>query len=94
MEESLAKRVGSAACAGWWTLLILVVYMVVAWIIWLGILLIRPHWLLVLWGGGISWNTVQMITLWFFAVVKLILLVALMLLVWLTIWSYRLKRAE
>ncbi len=46
MNESLANRVRSAAVAGWWTILIIGIFMMVQWFFVLAILSIRPAWLL------------------------------------------------
>ena len=95
MEDDLARRARAAAAAGWWTVLILAAYVTVGWGLWLAILQGRPGWLLTLWGGGaLTWAEVQKIVLWFFAVIKLLLLAAIMLLIWLTLWVRRLQRAD
>ena len=94
MDENLARRVRAAAGAGWCTILILAAYMVVAWLIWLPLVRLRPGWLLTLWGGGTSWATVHSMYLWAFAVMKLLLLAAAMVALWLTLWARRLSAGE
>ena len=94
MNDSLAQRVRAAAVAGWWTILIAVIWLTAAWLAFLAILAARPDWLLVLWGGGkLTWPTVQNITLWFFGAFKLVIFAGVLLTIWLTLWSGRLKRA-
>ena len=95
MSASLAKRTRAAATAGWWTLLIAAIWLTLGWLTSLALLSARPKWLLTLWGGGeLTWTTVHTITLGAMAAFKMILLVALLLVIWLTLWSCRLKRAE
>jgi len=95
MDESLPKRVGAAAVAGWWTVLIAVAWLLVGWMVWMAILRARPDWLLILWGLEESgdWKLVRTLTLWFFGVFKVVVLVAVMIVVWLSIWAGKLKRA-
>jgi len=95
MDNSFTKRVCCAAAAGWWTVLVGAIWLTASWLIWLCILHIRPAWLLTLWGGGelgLGWEQVQSITLTFMAVAKLILMTVLLVTLWLTLWSRRLKR--
>ncbi len=94
MNETLAKRVRSAAVAGWWTILIVAVWMTVGWFALLVILHYQPGWMLKLWGGGdLDWPDVHMIVLYFFSIFKLMLFMVLMVVIWLTFWSRQLKRA-
>ncbi len=93
-SESLAEYVRAAAVAGWWTVLIAAVFMTVQWFMFLAIMRSRPAWLLKLWGGGeLDWPTVHKIVLQFFAVFKLMLFAAVVVVVWLTLWSSQLKGA-
>ena len=95
MDDSLAKRVGSAAAAGWWTILIAAIWLTASWLLWLWLLHAQPGWVLTLWGGGelgLGWQQVQGITLTFMAVAKLILMTVLLVTLWLTLWARRLKR--
>ena len=93
MNETLQKRVRSAAVAGWWTILIAAVWMTVGWVGFLVILNTEPGWLLKLWGGGdLDWAGVQRIVLLFFSIFKLMLFAFIIVVLWLTLWSRRLKR--
>lgn len=92
-SEVLARRVRSAAGAGWWTVLIVAIWMTIAWFVWLAILNAKPEWLLWLWGGGdLGWSAVRNIVLWFFVVFKLMLFTVVIVVIWLTLWASRLKR--
>lgn len=93
MNETLANRVRSAAIAGWWTILIVAVWMTVGWFAVLAMLHCQPAWLLVLWGGGLDWTDVREIMFGFFVVVKLMMFAVLTVVIWLTLWSRQLKRA-
>ena len=94
MNEILAKRVRSAAVAGWWTILIVAVLMTVQWFVVLAILHYQPRCLLALWGGGdLDWPDVHQILLQFFAYFKLMMLAVVVVVIWLSLWSRGLKRA-
>jgi hypothetical protein len=56
MSDELAKRVRAAAGAAWYTVLIGVLWLTVAYFLWLAILTRRPEWVRTLWGGGdLTW---------------------------------------
>ena len=54
---------------------------------------VRPGWILTCCGGNVTWDTLQTLYLWFFGAIKMLLFVCLILVVWLTLWSRRLRRA-
>ncbi len=92
-NRELADRVGAAARAAWMTALIGFIWMLVAYLLWLGLMHFQPAWLIVLWGGGdLTWGRVQEITLRFFGVFKLMLIGVLFGAVWLGLWGRRLRR--
>ncbi len=96
MNETLQKRVRSAAVAGWWTIFIAAVWMTVSWLALLAILNIEPGWMLRLWGyqdtDSLHWQQVRTIVLYFFSIFKLMLFAFVIVVIWLTLWSRRLKR--
>ncbi len=53
----------------------------------------RPEWPLCLW-PGVTWDTMQMVGLWMIAVFRLAIWIALLIVVWLTIWSAKLRRMQ
>ena len=94
MNGDLDKKVCAAATAGWWTVLIGVVWLTVGWLVLLAFLGAKPGWLLKLWGGGeLTWETVHTVMLYFMGAFKLILFVAVLCTIWLTILAKKLKAA-
>lgn len=92
-NSEMAKRVRAAAVAGWWTILIAVIYMTAAWLGFLTLLHCKPDWMLWMWGGGdLNWDQVHNIVIYFFSVFKLIMFTAVLVLLWLTLWARKLKR--
>ena len=95
MADELVKKVRAAAGAAWYTLLIGVLWLNVAYFLWLAILTCRPEWLRTLWGGGdLTWNDMQIITLWFFGAFKVILFAILLAAIWLSLWCRRLRKTD
>ena len=93
MDAIFHKKVRSAAVAGWWTLLVAWLLGVAAWGAYLAVWNCRPEWMTPLWGGS-SWEDMQTVTIWMFAAYKLVIWMIFLVVVWLSIWSCRLKRAE
>jgi len=92
--ELLSKRVGAAAKAGWWTMLLVLLYIALQWSSFLAAIYYKPAWLLSLLGGGeLNQPEVHKILLYFEAAFELIMLVALVVVVWMSIWARKLKRA-
>ncbi len=93
MGEALASRVRAAAAAGWAALLIFWALLVAGWLAVLAIVNAQPEWVRQLLGGpGVTWEQVQWMYLTGLLAMKLVFLVALILVVWLTFWARRLKR--
>lgn len=51
----------------------------------------RPAWVTRMW-GGLSWETIQMTGLWMIGVYRVFIWIMFLLVIWLTIWSAKLKR--
>ena len=95
MNDDFAKRVRTAAMAGWKTILIFAIGLLVSWGCVLVVLNVRPAIVMKMIGPGpVDWDELQRIYVWFMGVCKLIVLTALMLVVWLTFWARGLKRAR
>lgn len=94
MDDDFAKRVRSAAIAGWWTLLVAAIFLTVQWFAYLGIMAYKPAWAQSMWGGqGIEWTTIQNVWLWVTGIFKMCIWLAAMVVIWLTLWARRLRRA-
>ena len=87
MCPQVAKIIQAAAVAGWWTVLIGVIWMTVGWLIWRQILSSKPEWVRKFWGVDMDWSEIQSITIKFIAVWKLILFVCVLACIWLTLWA-------
>jgi hypothetical protein len=92
MNETFEDKVRAAAKAGWWTLLIGAAFLAVQWIAYLLMTAARPSWPLVIWGNGISWETVQTVWFWGAAAFKFCLWILALVVLWLTLWSRQLQK--
>ena len=92
MNEDFERRVRCAGVAGWWTLLVTAIVLLLQWILYLLITTSQPAWFLSLWGSGFSWQYIQ--NVWLLAIVffKALLLVIAMLSLWLTLWARQLRK--
>ena len=90
--NTFQNRLQALVKAGWWTLLIGAVFMAFQWIVYLAFMSSRPSWLPVLWGDGVTWDTIQNLWLWGTAVFKLFMLMLALIVMWLTLWSRLLKK--
>ena len=93
MNDAFTQRVRSAAVAGWWTVVIGAIWMTIAWLFFLVILSAEPGWMMTLWGDRMTWKEVHSLVITFMAAFKMILFVCLLVTIWLTVWSRRLKRS-
>ncbi|HYA13414.1 MAG TPA: hypothetical protein VEF33_03645 [Syntrophales bacterium] len=94
MDDLFTKRVREAAMAGWWTLLIVVCFLLVQWFLYLFIMSRQPCWILKFWGEGFSWQNYQTLWLWGILAFKIGVLLMAIVVVWLTIWGRRLLRLK
>ena len=92
MSDDLAGRVGSAAIAAWWTVLIGAIFLAVQWGGFLYMMHAKPAWVVSMWGEDIQWPTIQMIGIWMSAIFKLFLWFAATTALWLSLWARRLRR--
>ena len=93
MEDLMYKKVRAAAVAGWWTLLIGVVFATTAWGVFLMLLNYQPACGPTMWGGA-SWDTIRTMALWMITVFRLLLWTTFLLVVWLSIWARKLKQIK
>jgi len=94
MNDVFEKRVRTAAVAGWWTLLIAVLFLVVQWIAYLAIMNARPAWLPAMWGPGIEWSFIQTLWFWVVGVFKMCVWLMTLVVIWLTLWARQLRKAN
>ena len=91
MNDTYTKRVSAAAAAGWWTVLVGVLWLTFGWLAWMAILHFKPDWLLTLW-VGMSWDDAREFMILFLGTAKMILLVCFLATLWLTFWARGMKR--
>ena len=94
MNDAFEKRVRAAAVAGWWTLLVAVVFLTLQWFAYLAIMSAKPAWLLTLWGPDVSWSFVQNVWFWGTAIFKLFLWLLALVVLWLTLWARQLRKTS
>jgi hypothetical protein len=82
MNDLFTQRVRAAAIAGWWTVLIVMGLLMFSWWSYVSIIARRPAWMVGLWGGGITWEEMRTISLWFFSAFKLVVWLIVMIVVW------------
>jgi hypothetical protein len=92
MNDAFEKRVGAAAAAGWWVVLIALGFLTLHWLIYLVVMSNRPGWLMSLWGPGIEWPFVQNVWFWFLASFKFCFWLMVFAVLWLTLWARQLRR--
>ena len=95
MNDTFELRLRAAVRAGWWTVLIWVVFLTVLWGISLAMMRCHPPWALDMMGSGeIAWPQVHTLLLWIISVAKVVVWIWTMVVVFLTIWLRQLRRAE
>jgi hypothetical protein len=91
MNDVFASRVRAAAVAGWWTLLVAVVFLSLQWGVYLYAMSAHPAWLASVWGPDLGWAFIQRVWLWAFVALKMAMFVAAAVVVWLTLWARQLQ---
>jgi hypothetical protein len=94
MKDNFQRRVHAAAVAGWWTLLIAVLFLAAVWFVFLRLMSARPVWFQSLWSPAMTWETVQSFTLWMVSVLKLCIWLAFLIVVWLSLWARKLGKQQ
>jgi hypothetical protein len=92
MNDAFQRRVKAAAVAGWWMLLIAVVFLFVLWIAYLIVMAAQPAWLLTLWGPDMSWPFVQNVWFWAMGAIKFCLWLMALVVTWLSLWACQLRK--
>lgn len=94
MDETFARKVRSAAVAGWWTLLIAYCILLIQWLAYVLIMSRQPAGMLCIWGPGATWPEIRTIWLWGMVAYKLGVGMMLFVVIWLTLWARRLAKKE
>jgi hypothetical protein len=94
MNDAFERRVHAAAVAGWWTLLIAVLVVTVQWIAYLICSRVQPVELIAMWGPHLAWSEIQRMWIWAILIIKLGIFIAALVVVWLTLWSRQLRKAN
>jgi hypothetical protein len=92
MNDAFQQRVRAAAVAGWWTVLIAIVFLTLVWMVFLFLLSARPPWFQSLLGPGASWEYVQNVGFWIVSIFKMCIWLMALAVVWLTLWSRQLRK--
>ena len=94
MNDSFEKKVGAAAVAGWWVVLIAAGFVTLLWLGYLAVTSTHPGWLLALWGQDVTWDFVR--NVWFWAIVAFKFGIWLMVfaVLWLTLWARQLRKTD
>jgi len=92
MDEAFIKKIRAAAVAGWWTLLIAYILLLIQWFAYLLIMSKQLQGMLCLWGGEITWPEIRSIWLWGMAAYKLIVGAMLFVVIWLTLWARQMAK--
>lgn len=93
MNDSFDIKVRSAAIAGWWTLLIAIIFFLIQWIAYLVVVRAEPALVLTLWGPGATWLEVRNLWFTFLTGFKISIFLVAFILVWLTLWARQLRKS-
>jgi len=92
MELDLAAKVRAAARAGWWTVILISLFMTGGWFLAIALLRAQPEWASTFWPGKVDWDEIRTIYIWAFGMMKMMVWLMVGLTIWLTFWGGRLKR--
>ena len=94
MNDPFEKKVRAAAVAGWWVILIGYALLTLTWVVYVVLVSAPPAWMLATWGQDVSWDFMQVVSLWFLGVFKLFLWFLLLVVLWLTLWARQLRKLD
>ena len=94
MNDPFEKKVRAAAVAGWWVILIGYALLTFTWGVYLALVSARPAWMSALWGQEVSWDFMQVVSLWFMGVLKLFIWILVLMALWLTLWARQLRKLD
>jgi hypothetical protein len=94
VNDLFEKKVRAAAVAGWWAILIGYALLTLIWGVYLVLVSAQPAWMRALWGPEVTWEFMQVVSLWFLGVFKLFLWFLILVVLWLTLWARHLRRLD
>ncbi len=94
MNDPFEKKVRATAVAGWWVILIDYALLTLTWGVYIGLVSARPAWVLAMWGRDVSWDFMQIVSLWVLGVFKLFLWFLVLIVLWLTLWARQLRKMD
>jgi hypothetical protein len=94
MNDPFEKKVRAAAVAGWWVVLVGYLLLTLTWAVYLALMSARPAWMRAMWGQDISWDFMQVVSLWFLGAFKLFLWLLFLIVLWLTLWARQLRKVD
>lgn len=92
VNSAFERRVHTAAVAGWWTLLIVVIVLWIQWGFYLWVMNARPDWVLAMVGKGVGWPFLQKLMVLAITAFKMCVWVMAVIVIWLTLWSRQMRR--
>jgi hypothetical protein len=92
MNDAFRQKVKAAAIAGWWTVLVAIIFLAWVWIIFLVLMSARPPWLQWIFGTGVSWDYVQNVGFWVVSIFKMCIWLMVLVVTWLTLWANQLEK--
>jgi hypothetical protein len=94
MSDPFEKKVRAAAVAGWWVILLGYALLTLTWVVYLALVSARPAWMCAMWGPDVSWDFMQVVSLWLLGVFKLLLWFLILVVLWLTLWARQLRKDD
>ena len=93
MSDDFERKIHAAGAAGWWTVLVGAVALLIQWVAYLVIMSSRPAFVLSLWGSS-DWLEVQHLWLAGTVFLKVFLAILALVCLWLTLWARQLRQAK
>ena len=92
MDDTQDKELRAVVAAGWRAAVIGAIVFMACWGCFVLMMHIQPAWVLDLWGGTITWETAQTVSIWFFAALKFLWFIFLFALLFAALYRRQLRR--
>jgi len=92
MNDTQDKELRAFVAAGWRAAVIGAIVFMAVWGLFVLMMHIQPDWVLDLWGGTITWETAQTVSIWFFAALKFLWFIFLFFVLLAALYRRQLKR--